>query len=53
MKLRNQPAALSNLSFWVMSFPRRRETTAAIWIPACAGMTVNANFMSVNANFKL
>ena len=37
-------SALSNLSFWVTSFPRRRETSAAIWIPACAGMTVNPNF---------
>jgi hypothetical protein len=45
--------ALSNLSFWVTSFPRRRETSAAIWIPACAGMTVNPNFKSVNLNFKL
>jgi hypothetical protein len=44
--------ALSNLSFWVTSFPRRPETSAAIWIPACAGMTVNLNFKSVNLNFK-
>jgi hypothetical protein len=42
---------LSNLSFWVTSFPRRRETSAAIWIPACAGMTVNASFMTVNPYF--
>jgi hypothetical protein len=46
-------SALSNLSFWVTSFPRRRKSSAAIWIPACAGMTVNPNFKSVNPNFGL
>jgi hypothetical protein len=34
------------------SFPRRRETSAAIWIPACAGMTVDAHFKTVDAHFK-
>jgi hypothetical protein len=50
--LHRKPSALSNLSFWVTSFPRRRETSATIWIPACAGMTVNPNFKTVNLNFK-
>jgi len=36
----------------VTSFPRRRETSAAIWIPACAGMTVDANFKTLNAHLK-
>jgi hypothetical protein len=34
------------------SYPRRRESSAAIWIPACAGMTVSPNFKSVNPNFR-
>jgi hypothetical protein len=46
-------SALSNLGFWVRSFPRRRETSAAIWMPACAAMTVDPNFKSVDPNFKL
>jgi hypothetical protein len=46
-------SALSNPGFWVTSFPRRRESSAAIWIPACAGMTVNPNFKSVSPNFGL
>jgi len=46
-------SALSNPGFGVTSFPRRRESNAAIWIAACAGMTVNRNFMTVNPNFGL
>jgi hypothetical protein len=50
--IEDQPNALSNLSFWVTSFPRRRESSVAIWIPACAGMTMNPDFMTVNPDFK-
>jgi hypothetical protein len=51
--LHSAASALSNIRFWVTSFPRRRETSTAIWILAYAGMTVNPNFMTVNPNFKL
>ena len=50
---REGDSAFLNLSFWVTSFPRRRETSAAMWISACAGMTVNPNFKSVKPNFRL
>jgi hypothetical protein len=26
-----------------LSFPRRRESSGSIWIPACAGMTETQN----------
>ena len=42
--LSSATSALSNLDFRLPSFPRRRESSAAIWIPACAGMTHNHNF---------
>ena len=34
--------------FGVPSFPRWRESSAAIWIPACAGMTGGPKFESWN-----
>ena len=37
---------LSTLDFGVPSFPRRRESRGAIWIPAGAGMTSNPNSRS-------
>ena len=46
-------SALSNLRFWVTSFPRRREPRSRHWISACAGMTVNPKFKLVNPNFGL
>ena len=37
--LEMRSGALSNLNLGVSSFPRRRESSVAIRIPACAGMT--------------
>jgi hypothetical protein len=33
-----------DLIYGVPSFPRRRESSAEIWIPACAGITLNYYF---------